>query len=186
MAIPLPMLFRTPPLSLIVGTQEEPVDAPKGRYSVVEKDGRLVVIDNGTGAPIPSTFAPPPVRAGRSATSQSAPVSGAGPGPVDRAADFLLTVAAREWDSQGRAVIAWKWQQNGKDKRWDAALDQRQQRRMGRALLAVAAAASLPLVLLLAGTAAFALALLLIFPLVGWGALSLQRLYRETNDPGGG
>ena len=160
------------------------MDAPKGRYSVVEKDGRLVVIDNGTGAPIPSTFAPPPTRPGRSGTSPSAPVSGADPGPVDRAADALLALAAREWDSQGRAVIAWKWQQNGQDRRWNAALDPRQQRRMGRALLALAALPLLPLVLILVGGTTFLFATLLIFPVAGWGALALQRLYRETNDPG--
>ncbi|HEX8622259.1 MAG TPA: hypothetical protein VF718_09820 [Allosphingosinicella sp.] len=159
------------------------MDAPKGRYSVVEKDGRLVVIDNGTGAPIPSTFAPPAGRPGRSGTTPPVPVSGAGPGVVDRAADALLALAAREWDSQGRAVIAWKWEQNGVDKRWDAALDRRQQRRMGRALLALAAAPLMPLLLLLAGGKTFALAALVIFPTAAWGAVSLQRLYRETNDP---
>lgn len=160
------------------------MDAPKGRYSVVEKDGRLVVIDNGTGAPIPSTFAPPAGRPGRSGPSPSAPVSGAGPGVADRAADLLLTLAAREWDSEGKAVIAWKWQQNGQDKSWNAALDQRQQRRMGRALLALAAAPLLPLVLMFAGGTTFMLATLLVFPVAAWGGLALQRLYRETNDPG--
>lgn len=160
------------------------MDAPKGRYSVIEKDGRLVVIDNGTGAPIPSSFRPPAGRPGRSGPSPAAPVTGAGPGAVDRAADVLLALAVSRWDRDGRAVIAWKWQQNGQDRRWDAALDERQQRRMGRALLALAAAPLMPLFLLLAGSTAFALATLFLFPLAGWGALSLQRLYRETNDPG--
>lgn len=162
------------------------MDAPRGRYSVVEKEGRLVVIDNGTGAPIPSTFSPPAGSPGRPGTSPSAPVTGAGPGLVDRAADFMLTLAAREWDSEGRAVIAWKWQQNGQDKSWDAALDRRQQRLMGRALLALASAPLLPLVLLLADGSAFAVATLFLFPLAAWGGLSLQRLYRETSDPSRG
>lgn len=161
------------------------MDAPKGRYSVVEKDGRLVVIDNGTGAPIPSTVAPPPGgRPGRTGPSASAPVTGAGPGVTDRAADLLLRLAAREWDGEGRAVIAWKWRQNGQERRWNAALDQRQQRRMGQALLALAAAPLLPLILRFVGGTTFAFAILLISPLAAWGALSLRRLYRETNDPG--
>jgi hypothetical protein len=160
------------------------MDAPKGRYSVVEKDGRLVVIDNGTGAPIPSTFAPPPGRPRQPGPSPSAPVTGAGPGVADRAADFLLRLAAREWDRDGRAVIAWKWQQNGQDRSWNAALDARQQRRMGRALLALAAAPLLPLILRFVGGTTFPFALLVVLPLAAWGAASLRRLYRETNDPG--
>ena len=159
------------------------MDAPKGRYSVVEKDGRLVVIDNGTGTALPSTVVPPPVRPGRGASATPPPVSGRDPGAIDRAADILVGLAAREWDGEGRAVIAWKWQQNGQDKRWDAALDERQQRRLGRALLALCAVVLLPVFMLLGGEAASALAALFILPLVGWGAVSVQRLYRETNDP---
>jgi hypothetical protein len=160
------------------------VDAPKGRYSIVEKDGRLVVIDNGTGAPIPSTIAPPPPRPGRGAPATLSPVSGRDPGAIDRAADRLVALAAREWDGEGRAIIAWKWEQNGQKKRWDAALDPRQQRRLGRALLALCAVALLPVFILFAGGAASALAAVFILPPAGWGAVSLQRLYRETNDPG--
>src|SRR5687767_8561335 len=107
------------------------MDAPQGRYRVVEKDGRLVVIDNETGAPIPSSVASPsPGRPGRPGASPAGPVAPAGPGPVDRAADLLLALAAKRWDEQGRAVIAWQWQENGKTRRWDAALDERQQRRL--------------------------------------------------------
>ncbi|HEX8261451.1 MAG TPA: hypothetical protein VF547_01100, partial [Allosphingosinicella sp.] len=79
------------------------MDAPKGRYSVVEKNGRLVVIDNGTGAPLPSTVAPPPGPRGRAGPAPATPISDAGPGPVDRAADLLVALAARRWDPQGRA-----------------------------------------------------------------------------------
>ena len=160
------------------------MEAPKGRYSVVEKDGRLIVIDNGTGAPIPSTFAPPTggARAGRSASPS--PVSGGGPGPVDRAADLLVALAAKRWDDEGRAVIAWEWQENGKVKRWDAALDPGQQRRMGRALLALVAAPFLPILAILTGGALIGLAILLALPPLAWAALSIRRLYRETNDPG--
>jgi hypothetical protein len=159
------------------------MDAPKGRYSVVEKDGRLVVIDNGTGTPIPSSVAPPPARPGRGASATASPVSGRDPGPIDRAADVLVALAAREWDDEGRAVIAWKWEQNGQKKRWDAALDERQQRRLGRALLALCAVVLLPAFILFAGSAASALAVLFILPPAAWGAVSLQRLYRETNEP---
>lgn len=160
------------------------MDAPKGRYSVVEKDGRLVVIDNGTGAPIPSTFAPPAARPGPARSSPPMPISDSGPGPVDRAADFVVAVAAREWDAEGRAVIAWKWTQNGEEKRWDAALDARQQRRLGRALLVlVATPLLLALLLFIGGAAATTLGFLLLVPLAAWAAISLQGLYRETNDP---
>ena len=157
------------------------MDAPKGRYSVVERDGRLVVIDNGTGAPIPSTVAPRAGSPGRPGAAQA--VSGGGPGLLDRLANLLLALAVREFDSQGRAVIAWSWQQNGRDRRWDALLDERQQRRMARALLAFAPAPLLPLALVLADVGTFALATLFVFPLAAWGALSLQRLQRETDDP---
>ena len=160
------------------------MDAPKGRYSVVEKDGRLVVIDNGTGAPIPSTFAPPAGRPGPARSSSPMPISDSGPGPVDRAADFLVAVAARKWDAEGRAVIAWKWTQNGEEKSWDAALDPRQQRRLGRALLILIAAPLLLIFLLYVGGAATALGLLLLVPLAAWAAISIHGLYRETNDPG--
>jgi hypothetical protein len=161
------------------------VDAPRGRYSVIEKDGRLVVIDNGTGAPIPSSLPPPP-RAGRGTPSSPAspgPVASAGPARIDRGADFLLAMAAREWDSEGRAVIAWRWRQNGREKRWDAALDAAQQRRMGRALLALCAAPLVPLLLIFADGAWSGLGALLILPPLAWAGFSLARLYAETDDP---
>ena len=161
------------------------MDAPQGRYRVVEKDGRLVVIDNQTGSPIPSTVAsPPPPRPGRGAAASAGPVAPAGPGPIDRAGGLLLALAAKRWDSQGRAVIAWEWRENDKVKRWDAALDPGQQRQLGRALLAIAAAPVALVLAVVTGGALFGLALILAFPLVAWGAFSLRRLHRETHDPG--
>jgi len=157
------------------------MEAPKGRYRVVEKDGRLVVIDNETGAPLPSSVAPPP-RQGRSGPSPVSPVAPAGPGAIDRAADALLALVTREWDPEGRAVIAWEWRESGKVRRWDAALDPGQQRRMGRALLALVAAPLFLVLLAFADGALLGLGLLVAFPPVAWGALSLRRLYRETND----
>jgi hypothetical protein len=159
------------------------MDAPRGRYSVIEKDGRLVVIDNGTGAPIPSSIAPPPAVRGRTPAPGASPVAGAGPGAIDVAAGAILALAAKGWDSDGRAIIAWRWEQNNQEKRWDAALDQPQQRRMGRALLALCLAPPAVLLLMLAGGSGIGLLAVpaLLFAL--WGALSLRRLYGETNDP---
>jgi hypothetical protein len=161
------------------------MDAPKGRYSVIEKDGRLVVIDNGTGTPLPSSIRPPPPERSRGLPSPSSPVGPAGPGVLDRAADFLVTLVAKERDRQGRAVIAWTWEQNGRKKRWDALLDPRQQRRLGRALLALMAPPLFLVLLTLAGGGPFfGFGLLLILPVALLGAVSLNRLYRETNDSG--
>lgn len=158
------------------------MDAPRGRYSVVEKDGRLVVIDNGTGAPIPSSVAPP-ARAGRGGVSPAGPVSGAGPGAIDRAAAAMIALAAKQRDSQGRAVIAWEWRENGRIRRWDALLDETQQRRLGRALLALFAAPVLIVLLIFADVSLFGFGLLLILPPLAWGIVSLRRLHRETDDP---
>ena len=155
------------------------MDAPKGRYSVVEKDGRLVVIDNGTGAPIPSSFAPRAQR-GR---PPSGPVGGGDPGALDRAADLLLALVVRRRDSDGRAVIAWEWRENNKVKRWDAALDEGQQRRMGRALLALAAAPLLLILAMLVDGGLFGLAVILAVPPLHWAVFSLRRLHGETDDP---
>lgn len=160
------------------------MDAPQGRYRVVEKDGRLVVIDNRTGAPIPSSLAsPPPARPGRPGVSPPSPVAPAGPGPADRAADFLVAVVAREWDAEGRAVIAWEWGDKAARHRWDAALDEAEQRRLGRALLALCAAPVLLLFLVFAEGAALAFGALLTVPPLAWGLVSLLALYNATNDP---
>jgi hypothetical protein len=160
------------------------MDAPKGRYRVIEKDGRLVVIDNETGAPLPSSIeSPPRSRSGRPGALPAGPVAPRGPGAVDRAADVLLALAAREWDSQGRAVIGWEWRESGKVRRWDAALDEGQQRRLGRALLALIAAPFLLVAAAVLDAGLFGLALVLAVPPLGWAAISLRRLYRETDDP---
>lgn len=159
------------------------MDAPKGRYRVVEKDGRLIVIDNRTGGPIPSSIgSPPDARPGRFPASPT-PVAPAGPGPLDRAADFLLAVVVKEWDSEGRAVIAWESGDKGKGSRWDARLDEAQQRRMGRALLALCAVpVFVPFFIFGEGVLLFFGALATLPPVL-WGAIALARLYAETNDP---
>jgi hypothetical protein len=156
------------------------MDAPKGRYRVVEKDGRLIVIDNGTGAPIRSSVPPPP--RSRPGGLPAAPVAPAGPGPIDPA-DALLALAVTKWDAEGGAVIAWEWEQNGHKKRWDAVLDAGRQRRLGRALLAMAA--PLPLLALpyVADGGLGTFGLVIALPTILWGFFSVQRLYRETNDP---
>jgi hypothetical protein len=159
------------------------MDAPQGRYRVVEKDGRLVVIDNETGSPIPSSVASPPPRPGRRAAASAGPVAPAGPGAIDRAADVLLALAAKRWDSQGRAVIAWEWRENNKVKRWDAALDEGQQRRLGRALLVLATAPLLLILAMLVDSGLFGLGILLAVPPLLWAVFSLRRLHRETDDP---
>jgi hypothetical protein len=161
------------------------MDAPKGRYRVVEKDGRLIVIDNEAGGPIPSTIAPPrPGRPGPPGVPPSGPVAPAGPGPIDRAADALLALAVRRWDSDGRAIIAWKWEVNGQERRWDAALDAPRQRRLGRALLALCSVPLVPLLIFISGAWGAVVGMVLAVPLAGWGWVSLQGLVRETNDPG--
>lgn len=160
------------------------MDAPQGRYRVVEKDGRLVVIDNETGAPIPSSVASPPSPGpGRRAAAPAGPVAPAGPGPIDRAADVLVALAAKKWDAQGRAVIAWEWRENNKVKRWDAALDEREQRRLGRALLALLATPLLLVLLAFVVGLPFGAAILLAVPPLGWAIVSLRMLHRETDDP---
>src|SRR5688572_20500555 len=112
------------------------MDAPQGRYRVIEKDGRLVVIDNRTGAPASSPVVPPPPRmAGRGGPVQSASPVTAAKGGLDTLIDMALRLAVTEWDSEGRAVVRWEWKQNGREQRWDAALDTEQQRRLGLALI---------------------------------------------------
>jgi hypothetical protein len=155
------------------------MDAPRGRYRIVEKDGRLVVIDNGK--PLPPSVAPPP-RSGRG-PMPAPPVGPAGPAAIDRAADLLLKLAVTRWDNEGRAVIAWKWRQNRQERRWDALLDDRQQRRLGRALLAVAAAAALIALLFVFDAALAPVGTMVALPPLLWGVASIRRLYRETNDP---
>ena len=153
------------------------MDAPKGRYSVLERDGRLVVVDNQTGEP--ATTAPAPRPAGSPAVVAPTPST------IERAAALAVRFAASGWDEQGRAVIGWEWQENGRTKRWDARLDAAGQRRLGRALLSLVAA---PVVLLLGilpfGFGAFWLALLLAASLAIRGYVGLRRLHGETSGTG--
>ncbi|HYJ83122.1 MAG TPA: hypothetical protein VEW26_09810 [Allosphingosinicella sp.] len=153
------------------------MDAPRGRYRVEEKDGRLVVIDTATGAPATSVTPPPTPRAG-GATGPG--VIARPPGLVDRYGRLLLGLVVKSWDSEGRAVIAWEWEQNGRKQRWDAALDPTGQKRMGRALAAVSA---FPLLILLSIFAGFGLAFFLLpvaLPATFWGIWAIMRLQRET------
>jgi hypothetical protein len=157
------------------------MDAPKGRYSVVEKDGRLIVIDNGTGAPLPMTMTPPGRRSGRGGAPLT--VVGSEAAPLDRAADLMAALAARQRDREGRAVIAWEWRENGKVRRWDAALDEGQQRRLGRALLGLAAGPLLVVLAVIVDGVLLFPAMFLAAPPLLWGWLSMRRLHRETDDP---
>jgi hypothetical protein len=148
------------------------MDAPKGRYRVVEKDGRLIVIDNQSVGATPAT---PGLRPDPLASPS---------GPFDRAADFLLACVATEWDGDGRAVIAWKSGEAGNEARWDARLDEAQQRRMGRALLALCATPVFILAFIFGHGPPLVFAALATLPFVVRGAVGLARLYAETNDPG--
>lgn len=157
------------------------MDAPQGRYRVVEKDGRLVVIDNGTGAPIPTTAAPP--RSPRGPAGSQAPIV-AGKGLFDNMADALLALAVNRWDGEGRAIIAWEWKENGQPRRWDALLDSGQQRRLGRAMLSFTSI-SLPFLALMFGDGvAFGIALALALPTIFWGYRTLAKLRAETAHQG--
>ena len=158
------------------------MDAPKSRYRVVEKDGRLVVIDNATGAPAsePAPRAPGSVRSG---AAGPAPLIAQGRSAVDGAADFLLALVTREWDGEGRAVIAWEWKEGGRTRRWDARLDPGQQRRLGRALLGVAALPLLVLAFIVGSGALIWLGAAISLPAVFWGVAGIRRLQREAADP---
>ena len=151
------------------------MDAPKGRYSVLEKDGRLIVVDNGTGAPVSSSSAPP--------RGPSAPPPAVAPvgSPLDGAAALVVRLVASDWDEEGRAVIGWEWQENGKTRRWDARLDAAGQRRLGRALLSLGAApVLLVLALLLFGFGGIWFALLIVAPIAIRGFWGFHRLQADT------
>ena len=153
------------------------MDAPMGRYRVEEKDGRLSVIDTLTGAPASSVTPPrgPAADPSRRSGAMAEP-----PGLVERYGRVLLGLVVNRWDSDGRAIVGWEWEQNGRRRRWDAALGLAEQRRLGRALAAVSA---FPIFVLLTIVAGFGLALLLLpiaLPLSFWGIWSVIRLKRET------
>ena len=156
------------------------MDAPKGRYRVEEKDGRLVTIDTHTGAPIPL----PGVSTPASPKRPSGPVAPAPPGLVDRAARALLPLAVNHWDEQGRAIVAWQWEQNGRTRRWDAALDSAQQRRLGRGLLAFAAFPVAILLSIFTGGGALLLIPVAV-PATLWGVWAVVRLQRQTGGTDG-
>jgi hypothetical protein len=153
------------------------MDAPKGRYRVEEKDGRLTVIDTATGAPA-SSVTPP---------SRPAAVPPEGPGAIssppgifERYRRLLLSLVVNRWDEQGRAILGWEWEQNGRRERWDAALGAAEQKRLGRALAAVSAFPAFVLLTIVAGPGRT----LLLFPAVlaaaFWGVWAIMRLKRET------
>jgi hypothetical protein len=153
------------------------MDAPKGRYRVEEKDGRLVVIDNHSGAPV-SPSIPPPRTGGPGAPP--APVV-AGTSALDGAADLLVRLSVQGWDPEGRAIVAWSWKEGGEARRWDAVLDPGQQRRLGRALLGVAAGPLLVLMAVVLGLGGW-LWIGIVFgaPPLLWGLSAIGRLRRET------
>jgi hypothetical protein len=155
------------------------MDAPKGRYRVVEKDGRLIVIDNQSGAPA-SPSMPSPRASGRPGVS-SQPVIASGTGAVDSIADHLVALAVRKWDGEGRAIVHWRWKENGREKVWDAALDKDQQRRLGRGLLALCTAPLFVLLVLVVDLDVLALPAfaLMALPLV-WGIWTIRRLMADT------
>jgi hypothetical protein len=184
------------------------MEAPKGRYSVIEKDGRLIVIDNLTGSPaVSNMLSPRPGRPNASSapvrpSSSAAPVSAsaprapgrpplspspivAGKGMFDVAADALVTMASKGFDGDGRAIVAWEWKSNNKTRRWDARLDSAQQRRFGRALLAMFATPLPILAFVLLDGAAMWIALALSLPLMLWGFQSVARLQKETGGLSG-
>jgi hypothetical protein len=150
------------------------MEAPKGRYRVEEKDGRLVVFDNG--APIDSSI---PSRSGSPGTGPSGPIA-PGKGAIDSIADFLLGIVVREWDEEGRAVIRWQWNDKGTVRRWDARLDARQQRRLARALLRLCAAPFFILAFVVGSNPFSWIVAALALPTVIWGLASILRLQSET------
>lgn len=157
------------------------MDAPKGRYRVVEKDGRLTVVDSEAGAPASPAQSPQSPGA-----APRPPPAGLDrpPGLFDRYGRLLLSLVADRWDEDGRAILAWQWEQNGSTRRWDAALGPAEQKRMGRALAAVSAFPAFVLLTIFAGPG-------LIWPLLPfalasafWGVWAIMRLKRETGAAG--
>jgi hypothetical protein len=157
------------------------MDAPRGRYRVEEKDGRLTVIDTVTGAPA-SSVTPPP-GGGASPPHWPGLVSGP-PGLVDRYGRLLLGLVVNRWDEGGRAVVNWEWEQNGRKRRWDAALGPAEQRRLGRALAAVSPFPIFVLFTIFAGSGLTWLLLPIALPATFWGVWAIMRLKRATGTAG--
>ena len=169
------------------------MDAPQGRYKVIEKDGRLIVIDNATGQAASGTTPSP--RPGGSLTTGPArpPVTGSGASPISTASGTFTTwldgigaalvrMAVSEFDDQGLAIIHWSWTVNDKEQRWDAGLDADEQRRLGRALVAMA---SLPffLILFIFGSGSWMIVPLALTALpVAWGGIAIAKLRDQTNQ----
>ena len=170
------------------------MDAPPSRYRIVEKDGRLIVIDNATGEVASGTTPPRP---GGSPIAGPAKASsrGSGGSPIsspggtfttwrDGIGAFLLRMAVSEWDENGLAIVRWSWRRNGVEERWDAALDEDEQRRLARALTALA---TLPLFLILlifgGGGWLFVPLAFTVVP-VAWGGIAIAKLRAETNQRG--
>lgn len=155
------------------------MEAPKGRYSVRERDGRLIVIDNETGAPATAQLPPAPGPHGRTARPTSLE---RGKGPAEWLGDLLVRIVSERIDDQGRAVINWKWtEKGGRMRRWNAALDKPEQRRLGRALLALSV---FPILVLLAIFTDLPVmpVLFLALPLAFWSSFSINRLQRRTGS----
>ncbi len=158
------------------------MDAPKGRYRVEEKDGRLVVIDTATGAPASSVS---PFPAPRAPPPRPEPGGLARPtGLIDRYGRLLLRLVVKRWESDGRAIVAWEWEQNGRARRWDAALGPAEQRRLGRALAGISAFPLAVLLSILAGPVFWPI-LPFALPATFWGVWAVMRLQRETDGSGG-
>ena len=153
------------------------MEAPQGRYKVVEKDGRLIVIDNATGQPASATTPTPPGGVpGRPGGSPIAP----GQSTLDTIAEALLRLVVRDWDKDGRAVVHWSWKQNGKEQRWDAWLDPAEQKRLGRALVGIAAAPLFVMLFMFASGFFLFLGIVLTMGPVLWGFRTIARLQKET------
>jgi hypothetical protein len=146
------------------------MDAPRTRYRVLEKDRRLIVIDTASGEAV-SHPGPRPAAGSMEAL-----------GPLDRAALFLAGLAIKRRDAQGRAVVSWSGTVNNKPRKWEAWLDQAQERRFGRALLGVVPFPALILLLILLPFGAALWGILMVPAVIVMLAsiLSLGALMRET------
>jgi hypothetical protein len=159
------------------------MDAPRGRYRIEEKDGRLVVIDTATGAPASSVSTPAPPsprpRAGHGPEAPARPQ-----GLLDRYGRLLLALVVDRWDGNGRAVVKWEWEQNGRPRRWDAILEAPEQKRLGRSLAAVTAFPIAILLFIFAGSGLAWPILPFALAAVFWGVWSIVRLQRQTGSDG--
>jgi len=161
------------------------MDAPKTRYRVIEKQGRLIVIDTATGAPAtPDAYAPP------RQTGQPASFIELGSEPFERLAaaiaNSIVKIAIRERTPEGDAIVDWNWTVNGRNRSWHARLDRDQERALGHALLQFVplpiAAAGVILPFGSAVTGVSFLALLGAVPLAIFASLTIKGLQRDSAD----